>query len=393
MRNSKLSPKFGRLILTSFVMAGLLLLSSCSRKTDQATCHVDWGKALVSKSCTIKSGAEGEPSQFRFKIPKWNLKKENIYIDVSGENMNALEGLAFSGFAAEKKLFTYTLPLYQDKEYNLIQNNIVTSLSLPLAQSTLTHQVDLPVDTIRVYLKVHPGTDLQLRLGKVRLKKKPSKGFVSFTFDDGYDEHHQAAMALYSRGFKGTFYVIPDMFNKDGYLTSQQIKAIHAMDSEISSHHQTPITQFESPSKLKSTLKVVRDKITNETEAKRPAKHFAYPLGKYDKSSLQVIKQVFESARLAGGGVETIPPSSKHRLRVFNVTNSETPEKLIQLIQASVAKGDWIILMFHYFDEPEKGDMSFPFENFEKLLSQIKLQGLPVKTISEALKYSEALDD
>ena len=383
MRHPKLSP-VPRGLIVAFVFAAIIpLMNGCSRKSPHAKCQVDWGEAQVSNGCLVQSGVKGEPSQLRFQIPKWDLKKENAFIEVTGQNLGALEGLSFSGYAGDNKLFTYTMPLYGDPHYNLIQDNIQTSLSLPMSQAEVNNPKNLKVEHIRLYLKSKPGASLSLSLGKIQLRKKPEQGFVSFTFDDGYDEHHKAAMALYSRGFKGTFYTIPDLFDQKSYLTTEQVKAIQGMGSDISSHHQTPATELEN---LKSSLQVVQDKIKNVVGKNESLRHFAWPLGKFNKTALPAIRKLFASARLAGGGAESLPPANLHRLRVFNVIHTMSPEVVLQQISKSVERGDWLILMFHYFDQPDKGELNYKMQDLESLLSKIKQKNLPVKSVNEALK-------
>ena len=147
-----------------------------------------------------------------------------------------------------------------------------------------------------------------------------TKAIVSMTFDDGYDDHFEAAKIMNKYGLRGTAYIMSNEIGMDSYLTKEQMVVMKdEFQWSISSHHKIPITSFslEDLSKeMDSTFSFLED--LNMSIA---APHFAYPLGKQDRAkTLPYIREVFKTARVAGGGAETLPPSDWHMLRTYNVT-------------------------------------------------------------------------
>lgn len=381
MRHRQLSRKLARLAFTAVV--SFLV----TKKSFALECKKDWGDVTIKEACTVALGTEGTPSQIHFPISQWNSKTHNMFLSLKIKGMKNLEGLEVRVFSESTHVLTYTLPLYSDPEYNIIQDDIWTELSLPLSQMTLVAQTKIQLfDQIALYLKAKPNAPVQLEIVGVKILKKPSKGRISVTFDDGYDEHFQAARTLNQHQYAGTFYVIPGVLGQKNYLTKQQVKLMHQWGSEIGSHHQTPVTEIKNLETLKSLIKEIKAEISEVSGDSSQSLHFAYPLGKYNVSTLPIIKKLFTSARLAGGGLETLPAANKHRLRVYNVTPASTPERLLELMTTAAANGDWLILMFHYLDQPDKGDLNYSSNAFSQLIKSAKNKNLPIQPVGEVLK-------
>ena len=56
---------------------------------------------------------------------------------------------------------------------------------------------------------------------------------VTFTFDDGLDQHVLAAQILESHGMRGVFFVNPVGFDTPGYLSTTQVVAMQSAGHEI----------------------------------------------------------------------------------------------------------------------------------------------------------------
>jgi peptidoglycan/xylan/chitin deacetylase (PgdA/CDA1 family) len=224
---------------------------------------------------------------------------------------------------------------------------------------------------------------MKFNLTDLQWIKKPSQGFGTITFDDGYLGNYQAAEIMKQENLSGTAYLIPKAINQPDYLTTEQILQIKAWGWDISSHHETPITEFgadERPDLLKSVKNTIL-KLGNV----QMASHFAYPLGQYDSSSLGDIKKLFKSARLAGGGFESLPPADLYRIRSINVTPALSAEDLLAKADLAFKSGDWAVFMFHYLDQPDKGELNYSSSEFKKFIKGLSTKKNHIKTISEVL--------
>jgi hypothetical protein len=150
---------------------------------------------------------------------------------------------------------------------------------------------------------------------------------------------------------------------------------------DIAAHHQTPFTDF-TPEQLENTiLGVKRFLIENQFEA--GAGHLAYPLGKQNTGSVQpLVRKHFTTARVAGSGPETLPPADPHMLRVFNVSNTTTPEEVGAAAREAMKNKQWLILMLHYLvDEPQNA-IEYSTADFRKLVAEVKKSGARVMPVA-----------
>lgn len=112
---------------------------------------------------------------------------------------------------------------------------------------------------------------------------------VALTFDDGYeDAYTQAFPVLQAHGFVGTFYVITDRIGQPGYLSWEQIKAMHAAGMEIGSHTVShPDLSVNDLATVSEQLVTSREVL--EAELNAPVLSFCYPFGKYDPATMPAL--------------------------------------------------------------------------------------------------------
>jgi hypothetical protein len=179
----------------------------------------------------------------------------------------------------------------------------------------------------------------------------------------------------------GTAYIIPKAIDKKGHLSSKDLSQIKKWGWSISAHLTTPVTQIKNlPQVLKETKAQIMQRGNSAS-----AEHFALPLGKYDAETLEILKKYFKSVRLAGGHAETLPVQDHYRLKTINVTQAMPPEEVFEWCKKSILNKEWAILMFHYLDQPEKGELNYSSKNYKKLMNLLKPYAQYVKTVEQVL--------
>lgn len=131
--------------------------------------------------------------------------------------------------------------------------------------------------------------DLAMYLQRgVPLPKKP----ICFTFDDGYKDHITHAVPLLIKyGFRGTFFVITGYADEGraGYLSWDDIIAMHAVGMEIGSH------SYMHADLAGQTVEYVVWQVLGAKEALEArlgaiAPLFCYPFGHYDEQVIAVVR-------------------------------------------------------------------------------------------------------
>jgi peptidoglycan/xylan/chitin deacetylase (PgdA/CDA1 family) len=214
---------------------------------------------------------------------------------------------------------------------------------------------------------------------------------VTFTFDDGYDDHYLAAEIMSKYELAGTAYLMPRQINQKNYLTENQVRDLkEKYQWDLSSHHKIPILDF-TYEELSKEMDFTKKYLEN-FDAHKEARHFAYPLGKQSRhSTLPLIRRKFDTARIAGGGAETLPPADWHMLRTFNVMPHISPRELMERVKKAEENGEWLILMFHYITEEENpvDPLAYNKDKFEEFCQLLDENTSLVLTINDVFKAFE----
>lgn len=288
-----------------------------------------------------------------------------------------------------KNYFAISIPMYSDVEFNIIQPNQWTDYTIALGEAKRVGKPDKrKIRHIGFYVQgkqVDPLNLLTVDFSQVSIRTSLHSGVVSFTFDDGYAEQFEAAKIMADHGLRGTAYVMTNELNTFGYLTSAQIRELGEFYYwGISSHHAKPITDMteaEFFTEIDKTFEVL-----TSLGRGNDVYHFAYPLGKQNRErTLPWISKKFLSARVAGGGAETLPPADWHMLKTFNVTPDMTAKDLLKRVELAKENNEWLILMFHRFtkDSASTQPLVYPFKQFQKFCQGMVMTGVPVHPVHE----------
>lgn len=157
------------------------------------------------------------------------------------------------------------------------------------------------------YLKKHGFTVLPLStlVHIIREGKPLPRKSVVITFDDGYADNYQYAFPILKKyDFPATMFVITDVVNTEGYLTTAQMKEMLAQGIEIGSHTRR---HAYLPGILGKTLveEIKGSKDWLEQELGVPIANFAYPAGGFNEEAKQLVQETgYESACTTNRGYD-----------------------------------------------------------------------------------------
>lgn len=297
--------------------------------------------------------------------------------------LSGMELRLSSDVSGYENFFSVPVPLFTDIDFNTVQTDSWVTYTFTMGEAKAHGEPDL--DSIKRMGFYLGGDKVKVEFNKVEVFDSFPHSIVSFTFDDGYDDHFLAAEVMGDFNYAGTAYLMPRQINQENYLTTAQVrdmKEIYGWD--LASHHKTPIVDFEY-NELENEFFYTQGYLAG-LGAEEDSFHFAYPLGRQNrKTTLPLIRRLFKSARIAGGGAETLPPADWHMLRTFNVMPDISPEEILTRVQKAREQGEWLILMFHYLTEEENPEnpLAYNIQDFRKLCELLEEDRANVMTVRE----------
>jgi len=374
---------------TFFSIISFALITNCWAKLDPKTLYLHWGKAELVHSpfhSEITTSTEDNYMLIQpIKGMKLNLKRENFYFQFrlgSFQNFVGME-IRFSEKRGYKNYYSYSLPYFSDAEFNPYKENEWLNYGISLANLKLVGKEPDKINNVSFFLFTNKKT-LKFGLKKIWKKKKPKEGVVSITFDDGYDSQLVAAKLTNKFRLKATAYIMPRDIGKFNLMDLQQLKQMKGWGWDLQSHHSYPLTIMnESERKIEFNFGL---NFLNKHRLASKTQHLAYPLGKHNERLIRQVKKYFKTARIAGGGIETLPPADLYRIRTYNVMANTTLKELKEKILDAKNQGQWLILMFHYMKKDAKKDLEYSPENFRLMAEFLKQKKIKVLTIDEAYR-------
>jgi peptidoglycan/xylan/chitin deacetylase (PgdA/CDA1 family) len=143
------------------------------------------------------------------------------------------------------------------------------------------------------YLKKHRYTVLPLRaLVRIIRQGKPlPPRSVVITFDDGYEDNYTRAFPVLKKyGFPATIFVISDVLNTKGFLTTEQMREMHAQGIDIGSHTRLH-PYLPDASSERRREEIFGSKARLERELGAEIALFAYPAGGFEEESKRLVAQ------------------------------------------------------------------------------------------------------
>jgi peptidoglycan/xylan/chitin deacetylase (PgdA/CDA1 family) len=357
-----------------------------------------WDGALSSEQeeelsfIRVTAADSGQPSFIEYTSPSpQSLVGRHIRFAIRINSFDVWGGVEvrLSSDASYQNYYAINIPYYSDPEFNIVQPGHWAEYSLSLGEANVIGQPRRDrITHIGIYVQGRPLAGMsafELDIANFHLKSSMHSALISMTFDDGYEEQYRAAQIMGDFGLRGTAYVMTNEIDTPSYLTSAQLLSLkNDLGWGISSHHKDPITEMSAQqleSEILSTYAFLQNLGFGDE-----IKHFAYPLGKQSRATTWELSQrYFLSARVAGGGAETLPPADWLMLKTFNVTPDIRAEDLARRIDLAIENNEWLILMFHYFTDGDypTDPLVYHFDEFEKLCEIIKDKGIPTHPVHE----------
>lgn len=322
-----------------------------------------------------------------FESVNWTPSSENIYADFRIKDLSVLTGLEFRFFQGTKEILRYSFPLFKKSDFNIVKNNASNRISFPLSSSKILSPLNgVTINKVGIYLNSKKKSNLSFTISNFTTsQKKWLSGAVSFTFDDGYKSQMKAFEVMKKHNLPGTAFIIPDAVETNNYLTWTDVNQLAQWGWDISTHHQTPITQLSSKA-LNSTYLRTKNSIQKQGFSKENTLTLAYPMGLTNNASLLQVKKMFRFGRLASGGSETIPLADPLKIKTYNVLDTTSPKEILELVRQAKIHGDWVVLMFHYFNQPDKKDLNYSIKKFEQVIENLKSINANIIPMSVVLK-------
>ena len=187
---------------------------------------------------------------------------------------------------------TYVVPIFM---YHFILDDYGDNLDVEnfLKPSTLEEQ--LKYITENGYQTIFTS-----ELDKLYKYEKP----VALTFDDVFVYFYNNAYPLFKKYTqKATLYIITDYINGENYLTEDQIKEMASSGYiEIESHTKNHL-DLTTLSDEEQKEQLLKSKERLEKLTGRELTTICYPYGKYDDTSLQIVKDKYQFGMMMTGGV------------------------------------------------------------------------------------------
>ncbi|HMO58937.1 MAG TPA: polysaccharide deacetylase family protein [Roseiflexaceae bacterium] len=113
---------------------------------------------------------------------------------------------------------------------------------------------------------------------------------VALSFDDGYADAFSAALPVLERyDFQATFYIVGDFVGQPGYMSWEQLAALHAAGMEIGAHSMShpDLTRLDA---AELTRQVVASKQLLEERLGTTVESFCYPAGRYTSATIAAVQ-------------------------------------------------------------------------------------------------------
>lgn len=224
-------------------------------------------------------------------------------------------------------------------------------------------------------------------------------GVISFTCDDGWATQYTIGRGILDGYlYPATAYVIADQsgnvgastLGSEGPMSVGQLQSLQGANRwEIGAHSSTLATHNAglstlSISQLDQEFATMKQWLhDNDLYG---GDHLAYPLGDYNPQVLERAKRYFTTARTVNDfAQDTYPAGDRHRLRVLQLNNAVTLATAKAKVDACLAAGNWLIIVFHRLDPVTATSITWLTADFQSLVDYIATKNIPVRTVSSVM--------
>ena len=215
--------------------------------------------------------------------------------------------------------------------------------------------------------------------------KKP---YVTFTFDDGYEDQYTAALQIFEKhNVSATLYVITGLvgsyFEGQKLMGWNQIYELQKNGLEIGSHtvNHKDLSRSDKD-EIKEELATSKRTLI---EKGFDARTLSVPYGIYNENIEDIAKQQYDSIRVSVWGPNNISELDEYRLKSFWMTNKTLLEDMKKWIDETKEKNYWTIITIHHVRENKTREYTISPEDLEELIIYTKQKGIEIRKLSEVL--------
>jgi peptidoglycan/xylan/chitin deacetylase (PgdA/CDA1 family) len=129
---------------------------------------------------------------------------------------------------------------------------------------------------------------------------------VMLTFDDGYADAYSVVLPyLKAYGMTGTFFITVNLVDKPGYISRDQVRALADAGMDVESHAMDHIPMLGTLAG--QTYQMCKSREFLNAWTGTDVRHFAYPSGDYNDTSLVALRQCgyLSGYKKSGGSVQS----------------------------------------------------------------------------------------
>jgi len=206
---------------------------------------------------------------------------------------------------------------------------------------------------------------------------------VTFSFDDGHESLYTTGKAVFdNHNIGATAFIITDLIGDSGKLTEAMLSDLFNLGWEIASHSASHVDLTTvGDAEIVAELSVSRSVLAG---LGYPCRTFAYPYGGHNATVRSFVKQYYEMARAASGGVQSFPITT-FQLKAVGLDGLSLDDAKAY-IDSVVETGG----MLNFFGHAIDTTMATYLNN---LITYIESKGIQILTMENALAVIGNLAD
>jgi hypothetical protein len=331
------------------------------------TTQADTNTVIIAKTGLSAIDLSGKYLKIVCRVDTPSIAASNISIDIGDD---AFEN--YYRFFASKAV-SY---LRADRWYEL---------TLSFGDATVTGEPNrASLTAIRVRCTGN-GTIYNFWLNRISAVAEPTEGICSVTFDDGFLSVYTKArqrMSLY--GMRGTAYIQPKNIGKANYMTVAQAKELQdVLLWHVAGQTDNRLdTQANAQAVEAELIHLKKWLVENGFNG---ADHEALQNGGFDETKVMpLIYKYFATCRTIAEQAETLPPADWRRIRMLNITETDTLQSVQDKIDQAVTHKEYLCMLFHdIVDTVTDSSTQTSTDKFNDIIDYLATSGLRVLPVDE----------
>lgn len=308
-------------------------------------------------------------------LPEFSLQNKTLYLWVKVDGRDHLQD--FWVYASSDRDFADRVVYKISRDKTQLVDGEWVLVSLPPAAGETWGNPDLAgLRAMQIWCNDKGSAPVSIRIGPVFIAENMEASRVLFTFDDGWESQlNEAAPILQKYGFSGTAYIIPELAGTSGYMSLDEIRQLRDQYGwTIGAHELDPLDQM-SEERLRQLFLEQKQWFA---QAGLEVTDFAYPMGRFSATLLDVLPEYYRSGRTVIDWDESFPPGDPYRLRVINIVMNYSPAQLEARLDSTRNGGETLILVFHKIVAEPQNETEISPQQLDAICRMVQESGLSV---------------